>query len=84
MRSLHGQCNSASLRDEKMSVMPQIVQYSRGASEQEIAAMRRDIEASGLHVIGEPEISRVPNEGYIREPDAPSECYRVVFQVEEE
>jgi hypothetical protein len=60
----------------------QIVQYSREASEREVAAMRRDIESSGMRVIGEPEISRVPNEGYITEPDAPTECYRVVFHIE--
>ena len=60
----------------------EIVGFSREASEREVAAMRRDIEASGMRVLGEPKISRVPNDGYIREPDAPSECYRVVFQIE--
>jgi hypothetical protein len=36
-----------------------------------------------MRVLGEPEITLVANEGYITEPDAPSECYRVVFQIEE-
>ncbi len=65
-----------------MSAILEIVGFSREASEREVAAIRRDIEASGMRVLGEPEISRVPNEGYFTEPDAPSECYRVVFQIE--
>lgn len=65
-----------------MSVMPQIVEYSREASERDVAGIRRNIEASGMRVVGEPDISRVRNEGYITEPDPPTECYRVAFQVE--
>jgi hypothetical protein len=62
--------------------MSQIVEYSREASERDVAAIRRDIEASGMRVVGEPDISRVRNEGYITESDPPADCYRVAFQVE--
>jgi len=72
--------------------VPQIIAYSRDASEEEIAAMRKDIEASGMRVLGEPDIELVPNDGYIIVPDEPdpsitwrktiTEVYRVTFQVE--
>jgi hypothetical protein len=62
--------------------MPQIVEYFDEAPEWRVEAMRRSIVLSGWNVLGEAEISRVPNEGHITEPDAPSECYRVMFQVE--
>ncbi|HYT81629.1 MAG TPA: hypothetical protein VEQ37_20735 [Actinomycetota bacterium] len=68
-----------------MSLVPkaQIRVFSLEPSEQDVAAHRRAIEASGhMRVLGEPEIRRVPNDSYIIEPDAPSECYLVVFQVE--
>ena len=34
-----------------------------------------------MGVLGEPEIRRVPNDGYITTLDVPSECYLVIFQV---
>jgi hypothetical protein len=46
-----------------------------------VASHRSSIEASGMRVLGEPEIRRVPNDRYITTPDAPSECYLVIFQV---
>ncbi len=68
-----------------MSLVPkaQIRVFSLEPSEQDIAAHRHAIEASGhMRVLGEPEVRRVPNDNYITEPEAPSECYLVVFQVE--
>jgi hypothetical protein len=43
---------------------------------------RRAIEAGDMRVLGEPEVELVPNEGYIEGPDAPSEVFRLTFQVE--
>jgi hypothetical protein len=34
-----------------------------------------------MRVVGGPVITTVPNRGYIEEPDASDECYRVEFQV---
>lgn len=61
----------------------QIRVFSLEPSEEDVAAHRRAIEASGhMRVLREPEIRRVPNDNYIIEPDAPSECYLVVFEIE--
>jgi hypothetical protein len=47
-----------------------------------LANHRRAIEAGDMRVLGEPKIELVPNEGYVEGPDAPSEVYRLTFQVE--
>ena len=66
-----------------MSVMPQarILVYADEVPDELVASHRSSIEASGMRVLGEPEIRRVPNDGYITTPDAPSECYLVICQV---
>jgi hypothetical protein len=61
-----------------------IVVYAEPVTEELVAANRHFIQASGLLVVGEPVIRRVPNDGYIIQPDAPSECYQVIFQVDPE
>ena len=67
-----------------MSLMPQarILVYAEDVPDELVQSHRRILEASGLHVLGEPEIRRVPNDSYITQPDAPSVCTLVIFQVE--
>jgi hypothetical protein len=47
-----------------------------------LANHRRAIEAGDMRVLGEPKVELVPNESYIEGPDAPSEVYRLTYQVE--
>jgi hypothetical protein len=47
-----------------------------------LAHHRRAIEAGDMRVLEEANVELVPNEGYIEGPDAPSEVYRLTFQVE--
>jgi hypothetical protein len=44
--------------------------------------LRRAIEEGAGRVLGEPEVELVPNNDYIEGPDAPSEVYRLTYQVE--
>lgn len=51
-------------------------------TEDVFAHHRLAIEAGDMRVLGEPKVELVPNEGYVEGPDAPSEVYRLTYQVE--
>ena len=67
-----------------MSVMPQarILVYADEVPGELVASHRSSIEASGMRVLGEPEVRSVPSDGYITQPDASTEVYLLIFRVE--
>jgi hypothetical protein len=60
-----------------------IIQYELLEPTDDVLAHHRlAIEAGDMRVLDGPKVELVPNEGYIEGPDAPSEVYRLTFQVE--